>query len=145
MGGSRIFSRGGGGGFSEILPTFFFRPIDRIDFSSSPKALKRPKHSRNSTKGGPFGSAGGRIPKRGGVQSPPPPPLNPPLISFTKKKYSRPVKENSEHSGLCLDTSSLVWVCKRKKCVWHKIISKIDHSKVNSSNFKIKGYEMTVE
>ena len=33
--------------------------------------------SQNSTKGGPFGSVGGRIPERKGV---PPPHLNPPLL-----------------------------------------------------------------
>ena len=33
----------------------------------------------STTKGGPFGSAGVRIPEGGGRPPPPPPPLNPPL------------------------------------------------------------------
>ena len=39
-----------------------------------------------STKGGPFGSAGGRIPENGGVA---PPPLNPPLAA-DKFKRNKP-------------------------------------------------------
>ena len=111
-GGGGFFSRGVGG-FSKIVENFDDLFLsDQIDFSSSPKALKRRfwalfenvdkkiaffgarSSSKNSifyglkknftvgrpkmdflktSKGGPFGSAGGRIPEEGGGVRPPPP------------------------------------------------------------------------
>ena len=44
--------------------------------------------SEKASKGGPFVSAGGRIPKGGRPHPPPPPPLNPPLNMVNLKKRS---------------------------------------------------------
>ena len=60
--------------------------------------------SEKLTEGGPFGSAGGRIPEGGTRRPPPPPPLNPPLrLSMMAK--------------ICLPRFNLVIIgqCERKK------------------------------